>query len=122
MTLKRILLELARDHDFPNGSQERGYDFIAPLDEQGHLLPDEWRANRERCRAKRFWPDDNKLGHLVRRPGGSWAFDYDPKASEDDEPGFKFNTHQFVPGEYVSITEPDHVMRTFLVASVRDLD
>ena len=27
MALKRIRIELARDHDFPEGSRERGYDF-----------------------------------------------------------------------------------------------
>jgi hypothetical protein len=31
MTLKRIRLELARDRDFPDGSSDRGYDFIAPV-------------------------------------------------------------------------------------------
>lgn len=35
--LRRVRLELARDHDFPIGSRERGYDFIAPLDSQGHI-------------------------------------------------------------------------------------
>ncbi len=29
--LRQVRLELARDHEFPNGSRERGYDFIAPL-------------------------------------------------------------------------------------------
>ena len=31
MTMKRIRLELARDHEFPNGSKDRGYEFAAPL-------------------------------------------------------------------------------------------
>jgi hypothetical protein len=30
-------LELARDPEFPNGSTEHGYDFIAPLNIQGHI-------------------------------------------------------------------------------------
>ena len=38
MTMKRIRLELARDHEFPNGSKDRGYEFAAPLDESGHLV------------------------------------------------------------------------------------
>jgi len=123
MTLKRIRLELARDHDFPEGSRHHGYDFAAPLDEAGHLLADEWRRERERCRVRRFWqgaPDE--IGHLVHKRGGAWAFDYDPKSDVDDEPGFKFNVHTFVPGEYVSITEHDHKQRTFRVVSVQDLD
>ena len=53
-------------------------------------------------RVKRFWPGEkNEIGRLVHRRGGSWAFDYNPKGSADDEPGFKFDSHRFVPGEYV---------------------
>ena len=123
MTMKRIRLELARDHEFPDGSRERGYEFAAPIDDAGHLSADEWRKQRERCRVKRFWPGEkNEIGHLVHRRGGSWAFDYNPKASADDEPGFKFDSHRFVPGEYVSIKEHDGVLRTFRVIFVRDLD
>ena len=55
MSMKRIRLELARDHEFPEGSRERGYEFAAPLDERGHLVADEWRTMRDRCRVKRFW-------------------------------------------------------------------
>ena len=123
MTMKRIRLELARDHEFLDGSRERGYEFAAPLDEKGHLLADEWHKARERCRVKRFWPGQkDEIGHLVHGRGGKWAFDYDAKRTDDDEPGFKFDRHQFVPGEYVSITEHDCVMRTFRVLWVRDLD
>ena len=123
MTMRRIRLELARDHEFPNGSSERGYEFAAPLDDAGHLVADEWRAARERCRVKRFWPGaKDEIGLLVHRRGGAWAFDYNRQTSEDDEPGFKFDRHRFVPGEYVSITEHDGVMRTFRVTWVRDLD
>ena len=72
---------------------------------------------------RRFWAGEaDETGRLVHKPGGSWAFDYDPEATEDDEAGFKFDRHRFVPGEYVSITEHDGVMRTFRVISVVDLD
>jgi hypothetical protein len=123
MTLRRIRLELARDHDFPNGSADRGYDFIAPLDDKGHLDAAEWRKERTRCRVKRFWAGaPAELGHLVHKPGGSWAFDYDPNSSSDDEKGFKFDRHSFVPGEYVSIKEHDGAQRTFFIKSVVELD
>ncbi len=127
MPLKRVRLDLARDHDFPNGSHAHGYDFIAPIDDQGHLLAAEWREQRDRCRVRRFWagrPDE--IGHLVHKRGGShgatWAFDYDPKSSNDDEPGFKLEQHRLVPGEYISITEHDGVQRTFFIKAVVDLD
>jgi hypothetical protein len=43
MAVKRIRLELARDHEFPRGSSERGYEFAAPLNGAGHLVSEEWR-------------------------------------------------------------------------------
>ena len=126
MTMKRIRLELARDHEFPDGSRKHGYDFAAPLDDDGHLSASEWRAHSQRCRVRRFWAGAaDEIGHLVHKPGGrggTWAFDYDPKVDADDEAGFKFDKHRFVPGEYVSIKEHDGVLRTFRIASVADLD
>lgn len=123
MTMKRIRLELARDHDFPNGSHERGYEFAAPLDDDGHLVAAEWKTARDRCRVRRFWPGEpSELGHLVHKRGGAWAFDYDPSQDADDEVGFKLSTHKFAPGEYVSFKEHDGKLRTFIVAAVSDLD
>jgi hypothetical protein len=123
VTLKHIRLELARDHEFPNGSRERGYEFVAPLDADGHLAAKEWRTARDRCRVKRFWAHEPaEIGRLVHKPGGTWAFDYDPTRVSDDEPGFKLDQHRFVPGEYVSFREHDGKTRTFLIASVADLD
>jgi len=67
--------------------QGRGYEFAAPVDENGHLLADEWRARLDQCRVKRFWPGQkNEFGHLAHRRGGSWAFDYDANRGDDDEP------------------------------------
>ena len=123
MPLKRIRLELARDHDFPNGSRERGYELAAPLTDDGHLDAAEWKKTRERCRVRRFWPGEaTEIGHLIHKRGGAWAFDYDPSSEDDDETGFKLSSHKFNPGEYVSFKEHDGVMRTFVVATVLDLD
>lgn len=123
-TLKRVRLELARDHDHPNGSKQHGYDFIAPIDENGHIIVDDWKQVRDRCRVKRFWAgDEDEVGHIVRRPGGSWAFHYDIHgAAGSDEGGYRFDLHSFKPGEYVSIKEHDGVLRTFRVMSVVETD
>lgn len=123
-TMKRVRLELARDHDHPNGSRNHGYDFIAPLDDKGHIIVDDWKKVRERCRVKRFAPgDQDEVGHIVRKPGGSWAFHYDIHGDPShDEAGYRFTDHAFRPGEYVSIKEHDGVLRTFKVMSVVDLD
>ena len=34
---KRIRLNLARSKEFPQGSQRHGYEFVAPLDRNGHI-------------------------------------------------------------------------------------
>jgi hypothetical protein len=41
--LNRILLNLARSKDFPDGSSRHGYDFIEPLDLAGHIDPVLWK-------------------------------------------------------------------------------
>jgi hypothetical protein len=41
--LNRILLNLARSKDFPDGSSRHGFDFIAPLDLVGHIDPVLWK-------------------------------------------------------------------------------
>ncbi len=121
MSFNKIRLELARDHDFPDGSSERGYEFTAPLTNDGRISESEWKANRTRCRVRRFWSGDaDEVGHLIRKPGGSWAFHYDLLGDpDDDESGYRFGNHRFVPGEYVSIKEHDDVVRTFRVMMVQ---
>ena len=101
MNLNKIRLELARDHDFPDGSRERGYEFTAPLGEDGRISESNWKTNRASCRVRRFWNGEpDEVGHLVRKPGGSWAFHYDLLGDpDDDEAGYRFANHRFVPGE-----------------------
>lgn len=121
-SMKHIRLHLARDHDFPNGSAQCGYEFTAPVDGQGRLDAGAWKSVRDQCTVTRFWAGSKpEIGHLIRKPGGSWAFHYDVFGDEDDdETGYRFNAEKFVEGEYVSIREHDDAMRTFRVASVRD--
>jgi len=120
--LKRIRLNLARSKEFPTGSSRHGYEFVAPLDATGHIDLVLWRANREHCGVRRFWGDEEEFGKLVHKPGGNehsrWVFDYDETADEDDEAGYRFASHAFVPGEYVSIRDEDGEMHTFQVISV----
>lgn len=123
MAMKKIRIELARDHDFPEGSRHHGYEFTAPLDGDDRIDPEQWRRERARCRVRRFWGDNpEEVGHLVRKPGGSWAFHYDINGDvDDDETGYRFGNHQFRLGEYVSLREHDEELRTFRVVSVTDL-
>lgn len=122
--LQRVRLELARCPDFPNGSHAHGYDFIVPIDVDGQIELDAWRVVRDRCRVTRFWEGEaNEVGHVVHKRGGAWAFHYDIRGdAAHDEPGYHFETHKLVPGEYVSIKEQDGVLRTFFVKGVVAID
>tara|TARA_R110002110_G_scaffold3670_6_gene19009 strand:+ start:8474 stop:8848 length:375 start_codon:yes stop_codon:yes gene_type:complete len=124
MTLSKIRLELARDHDFPDGSTKRGYEFVAPLDTNDVIEAEQFQTQKARCRVRRFWDgNDDEVGHLVRKPGGSWAFHYDINGdADDDETGYRFGDHRFAEGEYVSIREHDDHMRTFRVTAVSPLN
>jgi len=92
--LKRIRLNLARSKEFPLGSDKHGYEFVAPLDRNGHIDPELWHKYREHCGVRRFWEgEDDEIGHLVHKPGGAehgrWVFDYDGTAEADDEAGYR---------------------------------
>ena len=118
--MKKIRLELARDHDFPNGSAARGYILEAPLTLEGHIDVEGWRKARGACTVTRFWEGEpGNTGHLRHTRGGKWAFHYDGEGDpEDDDVGFKFESHVFNEGEYISIREHDGTLRTFRVVSV----
>jgi hypothetical protein len=121
MAVKTIRLELARSAEFPEGSARHGYEFQAPLDAGSHIDAAAWRQERQFCTVRRFWGGEaDEFGRVVHLPGGRWAFHYDAGAEpEADEPGYRFDTHAFKTGEYVSITERDGETRTFRVISVR---
>jgi hypothetical protein len=119
----KIRLELARTKDHPDGARNIGYEFTAPLDGNGHIDANAWHSAKERCRVRRFRPgEDDDIGHLIRKPGGSWAFHYDIHSDDEgDEAGYRFASHAFIPGEYVSINEDDELTpyRVAHVESVR---
>jgi hypothetical protein len=122
--LMKITLNLARTKAFPEGSIRHGYEFVAPIDETGHINPTLWKDRKNACVVHRFWGDEPiKRGSLVHRAGGekgaTWGFDYDRATHADDEAGFRFGDHVFEPGEYVSIRDPDGEMETYRIAAVR---
>jgi hypothetical protein len=122
--LQRIVLQLARTHDFPEESGRYGYEIVAPLLADGRLDGVEWCSIRVQCRVKRFWGEEPDLrGVLVHRPGGSggatWMIDYDRQRADDDEAGYRLGTHAFRVGEYVSIRDADGDLNIFKVVEVR---
>lgn len=121
--LSRIILHRARNKEFPEGSVRHGYDFVAPLTEDGHIDVEGWKAHRGACVVRRFWgAEPTMYGKLVHRAGGdhgaTWGFDYDVTTNVDDEAGIHFDNHAFVPGEYVSVRDPDGDVYTFKVETV----
>ena len=123
MRLSKIRLELARDSEFPQGSREHGYEFVAPLNADGRIDAAQWKKQRAKCRVHRFWAGEtDEHGHLVHKPGGSWAFHYeDEGAVDDEESGYRFGEHMLRVGEYVSIKEHQDHMRTYKVVAVTEL-
>lgn len=125
---RHIRLELARERGHPGeqahpaGDRHHGYDILAPLTVDGHIDGDVATEHKDACRVRRFRSDENdKIGLLLRGPGGRWSFDYDDAVSSDDEAGFRFGDEKFVLGEYVSIREDDGEMHTFRVTQVETL-
>ena len=119
---KRIRLHLARSKEFPEGSSAHGYEFVAPLDDKGHIDQHLWQQYRDNCHVRRFWNgEDEQTGRLVHKPGGAeharWIFDYNLERSDDDEAGYRFGAHAFRAGEYVSIAHDDD-LHTFRVVTV----
>jgi hypothetical protein len=120
--LQRVTLHAARSKAFPDGSIRHGYSFVAPLNAEGKIDPEAWKAHRGECIVRRFWGDEPEMrGLLVHRPGGhkgsSWLFELGEELDEE-EPGFRFADHAFKPGEYVSLREQDGELMTFRVISV----
>ena len=118
--LSRIRLELGRTAEFPQGSAQCGYEFIAPLTLNGHIDALEWRRTKEHCGVRRFWEKDRDQHGMLKHVSHGWRFDYGDN-SESDEPFFKLDAHTLVPGNYVSLREHDGVTRPFRVVEVTPL-
>lgn len=120
-SFRHLRLELARERGHPEGDASHGYDLVAPLRLDGHLDISAWRANPGACRVRRFRPEEeDAIGHLARKPGGQWYFDYG-RGAIDEEPCFRLGEEHFVAGEYVAIREEDGKFHTFKIASIRPL-
>jgi hypothetical protein len=124
--LSLIVLHLARSREFPDGSARHGYEIIAPLDANGPLDGEAWKAVRDQCRVRRFWagePDREAI--LAHRAGGAegatWLIDYDGSSEFDDEAGYRLGSHVLADREYVSIKDPDGHLHTFRVTNVEPI-
>jgi hypothetical protein len=118
---RQIRIALAREPGHPEGDADVAYIMVAPLDANDRIDPRRWRDHRDACRIARQRPDEqDKLGHLVHRQGGGWAFHYDGETTLPDEVGHHFADERFVVGEYVSLSERG-TMHTYRVTTVSHL-
>jgi hypothetical protein len=114
--LRQVRLELARCHEFPEGSSDHGYELILPLTGDGHLDRESWQRHRQAAGFCRFWGGDLEQGRL-RHGRRGWALAFAPDFAQS-EVIFRGDEHRFAADEYVSITERDGVTRTFRVAAI----
>ena len=111
-TMKRIALTLARSKDFPNGSSQIGYDFIAPLDSNGHIDLPAWKKHRRRIQRPAFfcWCTRRAAPSM-----GGGCLTTMSRVTTTTRLAFCSDT---MPGEYVSIRDAKGTMHTFMVKSV----
>ena len=121
MSLKRITLRLARNDEYPDGDDRQGYVIIAPLDGDGLIVLDEWRATRKKCTVLRFHPDEaERADGWLTHSGSHWRFHYDEDHEGPDEPGYKLGEHAFLAGEYVTFAHHGEEPLTYRVTEVVD--
>jgi hypothetical protein len=118
MSLMTIRLELGRTREFPQGDARHGYEFVAPLDPDGHLDPVTWKRQKDCCLVQSFRPGSELRRGKLRHVGQGWRFDY-VAGIEDDEPLFKLERHVIAPGLYLTVKEEDGEERPFKIVSVR---
>ena len=122
--LCKIRLELARSKGHAEGSPGDGYEFVAPLGADNRIDVVAWKRERGRCFVHRIEKGVTvERGLLVHRAGGAggatWAFEYEPGGTVDEDAGYRFAAHAFIPGEYVSVRDEDGDLRPYRVTSVK---
>jgi hypothetical protein len=123
--LKRIRLELARTHNHPNGRRDQGFIIIAPLTSKGYLAEEEWDKHCDECLVTKFeGTQEHRHGLLNHTQTGHktprvWSMNFDDTSTAE---GFRFETEQFLPGEYVSVALQDEEPQPFAIVSVTPAD
>ena len=124
MSLTRVVMRLGRNPDagFPDGDDHHGYVVIAPLDKDGKLDIEMWRANKAACTVDRFSPDATETadGWLSHR-GTHWFFRYDEEEEGPDEPVFRLGEHSMRIGDYLTIHEADGDDLTYKITEATPL-
>lgn len=120
MSLSRIVMRLARNPgtEFADGDDHRGYSLVAPLNDDGHIDEEAYKASRSGCTVRRFAPDEDAQEGRLARKGSNWFFDY-ADGEEDDEAVHRLGEHRFAVGEYVSIADEDGRLLAYKVTDIQ---
>ena len=119
MTWKTIRLELARTHEFPEGSTSRQYILTLPVDDAGRIDVAAIEAEPARATVRRIWDGEpDRHGYVIRTERG-WALSY-AVGDDDDEPIFHLETHRIRKDEYLTLTENDGEVQPFRIAECDD--
>ena len=118
MTWKRVRIELARSHEFPEGSNRHGYEMVLPLAADGHVDEKALAAAPQVATVHRFWEGEGDAVGQIVHERGRWLISFEPGGPED-EPLHRFGEHKFREGEYVSVREGAGAEYAFTVVSVR---
>jgi len=113
--MRTVKLELARCHEFPEGSALHGYEMHLPIRADGKIDHEAWPKYKYNSDFCRFWGGEEEHGRIKHGPKG-WTLAF--VGTDPEEVIFRGDTHRFMTGEYVSIRERDGVTRTFRVTSV----
>jgi hypothetical protein len=71
--LNFIRLELARTPEFPQGSSDHRYEFVAPLTKDAHIDAAAWKEVKDRCEVTRVWGAEELQFGLLRHVGKGWS-------------------------------------------------
>ena len=112
-----VHLDLAPEHELPEGSANDRYTLLLPLGPDGRILETEARRHPHHCRVSRIDPAGGITRGLMRPgPDRHWRFDF----GETEEAGFRFGEERFAPGQYVVVLRgQDH--HTYKVVALQPL-
>ena len=119
MSMKQIILRLARNDGWPDGDPRQGYAIRAPLTDDGHIDLEAWRAAREDCTVQRMhYKAEERADGWLTHNGSHWRIRYDEDQEGPDEPIHRLVDHVFSTGEYVTVAHHGEEPLVYKVMSV----
>lgn len=116
--MAKIMMLLAQGPGKPDGDLHQGLVLRASLNKNDHIDVAAYEADPLPWRARRFWLDkEDWYGHLILVDEGEWGL---LSEKGDNEPVWNLTANLFRPGEYVTLTRPDHAELTFRIVGIEN--